>query len=156
MAWEPQRHLFPFFHLEMVSNISNACAPFADAYRSAGVRGKKNVWLRIEASESELCNWPTQHERRKGSKLPDESLKSESEPCWAPSTYVSMWQWVLHHRLLLKLSRVHELQAVGLVTFLLRGKQKGDTCTLRMLSTFCSGSKVRFGAVQSCVCFHLS
>lgn len=124
-----------------------------DASRSASVRGKKKkkkVWWCIKASESELWNWPTQHEKRKRGGLPDESLKSESEPCRAPATYVCVRQCVFHHRWLLKLWWVHEFQAVGLQFFFffsLRGKQKGYTCALRMLSAFCSGSEVYSRAI---------
>lgn len=78
---------------------------------------KKKVWSCIKASESELWNWPTQHEKRKRGGLPDESLKSESEPCRAPATYVCVRQCVFHHRWLLQLCWVHEFQAVGLQFF---------------------------------------
>lgn len=84
---------------------------------------KKKVWSCIKASESELWNWPTQHEKRKRGGLPDESLKSESEPCRAPATYVCVRQCVFHHRWLLQLCWVHEFQAVGLQFFFFPERQ---------------------------------
>lgn len=80
------------------------------------MQGKK-AWSCIKASESELWNWPTQREKRKRRGLPDESLKSESEPCRAPPIYVCVRRCVFHHRLPLKLRWVHEFQAVGLLFF---------------------------------------
>lgn len=157
------QHLYPppFPLFIMFSNISSAFASICGCFQVCKcARGKKTqtVWSCIKASESELWNWPTQREKRKTGGLPDESLKSESEPCRAPATSVCVRQCVFHRRWLLKLCWVHEFQAVGLLFFSpLRGKQNWYTCTFGMLPAFCSGSEVYFWEFfQSSVCSHWS
>lgn len=79
---------------------------------------KKKRPDRVLRHQSLSCETdPHSVKKRKRRGLPDESLKSESEPCRAPPMYVCVRQCVFHNRLPLKLRWVHEFQAVGLLFF---------------------------------------